>query len=110
MKFGQPIHVCMSNSAVTLKEKYCSETEFPEALFSMDLWFQKERYSKVIREEDLKDWPGAFPGRMRDDEASYCFITTDFSMESAKEFLPPVLPHFESMAIIEIDPTGVNMG
>jgi len=108
LKFGQPVHIAMSNSAVPLREWYCSVDEFPEALFKLEHWFQKENYSKVIREADLKDWPGAFPGRMRDDSASFPFITTDFFMESAKEYLPPVLPHFESMAIIEIDPESIN--
>jgi len=108
LKFGQPIHICMSNSAVRLRQDYCSETEFPESLFKMDLWFQKEKYSKVIREEDLQDWPGAWPGRMRDDSATYAFVTTDFGLESVHEFLPAVLPHLESMAFIEIDPESIN--
>lgn len=104
LKFGLPIHIAMSNSAVMLKTKYCSSDEFPEALFKQKLWFDRETYSKVIRETDLSDWPGAFPGRMKDDCASYVLITTDFDLESAHEYLPGVLPYFEDMALIEIDP------
>jgi len=108
LKFGQPIHISMGKSAVNLKTKYCTDTELPEGLFKQDLWFQRSTYSKIIREADLADWPGAFPGRMRYDSASYVFVTSDFSLESAKEFLPSVLPYFTDMAIIEVDPSSIN--
>jgi len=108
LKFGQPIHIPMSNSAVMLRAKYCKDDAFPEALFNMDLWFQKNVYSKVIRDEDLADWPGAFPGRMKDGGASYAFVTSDFDIESAREFLPGVLPHFDNMAIIQVDPSTID--
>jgi len=97
----------MSNSAVTLKSKYCSEAEFPEALFKNELWFQKDVYSQIVRETDLIDWPGAFPGKMKGVE-SYSFVTSDFNLESAREFLPAVLPYFDDMAIIQIDPATIN--
>jgi len=108
LKFGQPIHIAMSNSAVTLKSKYCSDAEFPESLFRLESWLKREEYSKVVRKEDLDDWPGAFPGRMRDDCASYSFVTTDMSLESAREYLPAALPHFDCMAVIEIDPASIH--
>merc|ERR1712070_1135646 len=73
LKFGQPIHISMSNSAVALKPRYCSDNEFPEALFKNELWLQREVYSTIVRESDLADWPGAFPGRMKDVE-SYSFV------------------------------------
>merc|ERR1712039_113364 len=108
LKFGKPIHVAMSSSAVSLGPKYCSKSEFPEALFKQDEWLQRDNYGKVVRDSDLSDWPGAFPGRMKDECASYAFITSDLSRESACEFLPEVLPHFDSMAMIEIDPASIN--
>lgn len=108
IKFGQPIQICMSNSAVALREKYCAETEFPEALFKLDAWLEKDVYSKVLREADLADWPGAFPGRMRDGNASYAFVTTDFDLASAREYLLEALPYFDSMAIIAIDPASIH--
>lgn len=108
LKFGNPIHISMSSSAVTLGPKYCSETEFPKALFQQTEWLRRGNYGKIIRDEDLVDWPGTFPGRMKDDCASYAFVTSDMSRESACEFLPEVLPHFDSMAMIEIDPTTIN--
>jgi hypothetical protein len=106
LKFGQPIHVCMSNSAVAIKKKYCVDDKIPEALFKDDLWMKKEHYSKVVQDADLAGWPGAFPGEMKDKE-SFVFVTSDFSLESAKEYLPPVLPYFEDMAIIQIDPASI---
>mmetsp|Transcript_1409 Transcript_1409/g.3153 ORF Transcript_1409/g.3153 Transcript_1409/m.3153 type:complete len:389 (+) Transcript_1409:76-1242(+) len=108
IKFGKPIHICMSNSAVALREKYCAEAEFPEALFKLDAWLEQAVYSKVLREADLADWPGAFPGRMRDGNASYAFVTTDFDLASAREYLPEALPYFDSMAVIEIDPASIH--
>lgn len=108
LKFGQAIHIAMSNSAVTLGPKYCSESEFPEALFKQGEWFKRENYEKVIREADLADWPGAFPGRMKDGGPSYAFVTSDLSLESARKYLPDVLPHFDSMAVIEIDPASIK--
>lgn len=107
LKFGQPIHISMANSAVAIKSKYCTASDFPEALFKNELWFQQAVYSKIIRESDLVDWPGAFPGKMKDRE-SYSFVTSDFNLESAQEFLPSVLPHFADMAIIQVDPTTIN--
>lgn len=106
LKFGRPFHISMSNSAVSMKDKYCSDLEFPEALFKNDLWFQTDVYSKVIRDEDLIDWPGAFPGKMKGTE-SFAFVTSDFNLESAREFLPAVLPYFADMAIIQVDPASI---
>jgi len=108
LKFGQPIHISMSNSAVPMGERYCAPDLFPESLFKMDLWFKQEEYSKVVREADLADWPGAFPGRMKDDSASYAFVTSDFTLESAREYLPDILPYFSDMAIIEINPASIG--
>lgn len=107
MKAGWPIHIAMSTSAVSLRGKYCSEADFPEALFKNEEWLKSDVYSKVIRDADLADWPGAFPGRMKADSPSFSFVTTDMGRESACEFLPEALPHFDSMAIIEIDPASI---
>jgi len=107
LKFGQPIHISMANSAVAIKSKYCSDSEFPEALFKNEDWFRNDVYSKIIREPDLVDWPGAFPGKMKDRE-SYSFVTSDFNLESAHEFLPSVLPHFADMALIQVDPATID--
>mmetsp|Transcript_116045 Transcript_116045/g.181380 ORF Transcript_116045/g.181380 Transcript_116045/m.181380 type:complete len:116 (-) Transcript_116045:80-427(-) len=107
LKFGKPIHVSMSNSAVKIKEKYCAAGQFPEALFNNQLWLQKEHYQQVVQESDKVDWPGAFPGEMKDQE-SYSFVTSDFSLESAQEYLPPVLPYFKEMAIVIIDPDSIS--
>jgi len=107
LKWGKPIQIAMSSSAVMFKEKYCCPDQFPDSLFKNELWFQKEIHGKVVRPDDLHDWVGAFPGRMKD-ESSYSIITTDFNLESALEFLPNALPYFEDLAIIEIDPSTID--
>merc|ERR1712151_900970 len=69
LKFGQPIHISMSNSAVQMKKMYCVPDKFPEALFKDELWMQKEHYQKIVRDGDKTDWPGAFPGEMKGKES-----------------------------------------
>lgn len=113
IKNGVFIQVGMMNSAVAFKEQYCQPDCFPADFFKNELWIQEETYSKVVREEDLKDWTGAFPGKMRDGsipgtQPSYVFITSDFSEEMAKEHLSKALPHFDDMALINIDPASID--
>jgi hypothetical protein len=107
LKFGRPIHIAMANSAVAIKNKYCTDAEFPKELFKNATWFQTDVHYKVVREEDMVHWPGAFPGRMKGTE-SYSFVTSDFNLDSAREFLPDVLPYFQDMAIIQIDPASID--
>lgn len=108
LKYGKPIHISMANSAVSLRAKYCCDDALPEALFKQDSWFKRESYSQLFHESDLADWPGAFPGRMRDDSASYVFVTSDFTLETAQEYLAEALPHFQDMAFIEIDAASIT--
>jgi len=106
MKFGQPVHIRMERSAVPFKGTYCAPDLFPEAVFRNNLFQDEAHYKPVIRDSDLSDWPGAFPGRMKD--GVYSFVTTDFDMESTREFLPAVLPYFDEMAIVEVDPASFS--
>lgn len=106
MKFGQPVHIRMERSAVPFKGRYCAPELFPEFVFKNKLFHDEAHHKQVIRESDLADWPGAFPGRMKD--GVYSFVTTDFDMESAHEFLPEVLPYFGEMAIVEVDPASFS--
>jgi len=106
MKFGQPLHISMSNSAVAFKSKFCAEGLFPPEIFKNELFLKEEIYRKSVRDSDLVDWPGAFKGRMK--EGCYSFVTTDFTLASAREHLAEALPFFEDMAIIEVDPACFN--
>ena len=107
IKHGIPVHVAMANSAVSFKEKFCTEKGLPQCFFNRKefegnaLSDVKERpYHKMLKEEDFKDWPGV-PGYMK--SGWYVVITTDFSMENYKEFLTDALPHLDQMVVIEID-------
>ncbi|CAJ1350685.1 unnamed protein product [Effrenium voratum] len=110
LKHGLPVHVAMSNTAVAFKKTFCREDKFPLCFFK-DKEFKgdpaapkEERpYFSMVTKEDLADWPGNI-GHMK--EGYRMVVTTDFDVESAKEFLPDALPHFEDMAIIEIEPAS----
>ena len=107
MKHGLPLHIAMGNTAVAFKEKFCEELTFPHSVFNFGLFRGDSEgrepgpYKGIIREADLIDWPGSFPGRMKD--GFFVVLTTDFDLESAREFLPTALPHFDDMAILEVD-------
>merc|ERR1712048_1279905 len=81
---GRPVHISMGRTALNFCESYCGTREFPAAVFSN---------SRLKREF----------GELYQD-GSYAFVTTDFSLEAAKEHLSKALPFFEEMAIIEVDP------
>lgn len=101
LKNGLPIGIVMSNSAVAFKETYCAEGTFPPSVFNWGLFKEEDEYSKVIREKDLETWVGAFPGKLK--EGTLTFVTTDFTLEKAREYLPKALPYFNEMAVYEID-------
>ena len=85
LKHGLSIHIAMTsldsrdrstpshrNTAVAFKEKFCAEGSFPQSLFKVkdfkgeDKDLEQRPYRSIIKEEDLKDWPGGAPGWMRE--------------------------------------------
>ncbi|CAE7326985.1 unnamed protein product [Symbiodinium necroappetens] len=105
MKSGLPLHIAMANTAVAFKDKFCAEHTFPHSVFNFSMFrgetgTEAGEYRKIIRDVDLEDWPGSFPGRMK--EGFFVVVTTDFDLESAREFLPSSLPYFNDMAILEV--------
>ncbi|CAE7756078.1 hypothetical protein AK812_SmicGene26589 [Symbiodinium microadriaticum] len=109
MKSGLPLHIAMANTAVAFKDKFCAEHTFPHSVFNFSMFrgetgTEAGEYRKIIRDVDLEDWPGSFPGRMK--EGFFVVVTTDFDLESAREFLPSSLPYFDDMAILEVDPAS----
>lgn len=107
MKNGLPLHIAMANTAVAFKSQICAEELFPSSVFKFGLFQdlsqpeEEQEYKKMIRESDLGDWVGAFPGRIKD--GFFTVVTTDFGMDSAAEHLPDALPYFDDMAVLEID-------
>ena len=110
MKHGLPVHIAMANTAVAFNSTFCAELTFPRSVFNFGMFRgdpegrEPGEYKSIIRESDLEDWPGSFPGRMKD--GFYVVVTTDFDLESAREFLPAALPYFDDMAILEVDPAS----
>lgn len=119
MKNGRAIFISMSNSACPFKDKICAEEIFPATAFNNGLWYNKSKpdaiwqdksnpdaiqeYKKIIRESDLTGWTGV-PGQFRD--GFYTVVTTDFSLDGAKEHLPNALPYFHDMALIHVNPAS----
>lgn len=106
IKNGLPLGIAMSNSAVAFKETYCAEGTFPPSVFNWGLFKQEDEYSKLIRDSDLESWVGAFPGKLK--EGTVTFVTTDFTLEKAREYLPTALPYFDEMAIYVVDGSSVE--
>merc|ERR1719160_871241 len=69
---GRPIHIAMGRTALPFQQTFCQEDLFPEAVFNNTLLKQ------------------SFGDKMN----SGCFslVTTDFSLEGAREHLPAALP------------------
>eukprot|EP00746_Dinoflagellata_sp_MGD_P167937 gnl/MRDRNA2_/MRDRNA2_98946_c0_seq1.p1 gnl/MRDRNA2_/MRDRNA2_98946_c0~~gnl/MRDRNA2_/MRDRNA2_98946_c0_seq1.p1 ORF type:complete len:357 (-),score=83.04 gnl/MRDRNA2_/MRDRNA2_98946_c0_seq1:44-1114(-) len=101
MKCGLPIQIAMSGSAVDFKSKYCKTDYFPDTIFNTKLFRKPTEYTKLLSEHDKKTWGKDLLKRMKTDV--YSFVTTDFDLRSAMEFLPEALPYLDHMAIIEID-------
>eukprot|EP00930_Biecheleria_cincta_P072737 TRINITY_DN60094_c0_g1_i1.p1 TRINITY_DN60094_c0_g1~~TRINITY_DN60094_c0_g1_i1.p1 ORF type:complete len:390 (+),score=75.30 TRINITY_DN60094_c0_g1_i1:61-1230(+) len=107
MKNGIPLHVAMENTAVAFKQQICAEGLFPESVFNLGVFQdlskpeEEHLYKKIVRESDLTDWVGAFPGRLKD--GFFTVVTTAFDTEAADEHLKEALPFYSSMAVIEID-------
>lgn len=110
MKNGIPLHVAMENTAVAFKKQICAEGLFPESVFNFGVFQdlskpeEEHEYKRILRESDLADWVGAFPGRLKD--GFFTVVTTAFDRESAEEHLKDALPFYSAMAMIEIDPAS----
>mmetsp|Transcript_103437 Transcript_103437/g.179516 ORF Transcript_103437/g.179516 Transcript_103437/m.179516 type:complete len:453 (-) Transcript_103437:47-1405(-) len=110
MKAGAPLVIRMGNTAIELRDKFCEDGSFPKSLFRPRVWNDPNKspadreYMKILTPAELEEsisWEGG-PATLG--EHFFVMVTSDFSKESAIEFLPPTLPYLDEMAIIEIDP------
>jgi hypothetical protein len=85
MLYGKAIHISLGRTALDFQGVYCGTDELTTSLF-------KNSLLKKDNPEIQKN--------------VYSFVTTDFDLESAREHLSKALPHFDDMAIIEIDPSS----
>lgn len=112
MKADVGLHIRMSNTALALRDSICAPGTFPKTLFNPRLWNDKRKpenareYMSIIKEAELEaSTPGAWPaGRGTLGPGFFVVVTTNFSKESAIEYLPPTLPYLDEMAIIHITP------
>jgi len=110
MKASIPLHICMGNTAVAIKENICADGTFPKSLFNPKLWNdtrlheEHREYRKILTPSELEEigtWQ-AGPGKLGPE--FYVVVTSDFDKEAAIEHLPPTLPYLSEMAMIEINP------
>jgi len=112
IKNGIPLHVAMENTAVAFKKQICADGLFPDSVFNLGCFDDlskpeaEREYKRILRDSDLSDWAGAFPGRLKD--GFFTVVTTAFGMESAEAHLSEALPFFSDMAVIEIDPASFS--
>eukprot|EP00929_Paragymnodinium_shiwhaense_P116010 TRINITY_DN8523_c0_g1_i2.p1 TRINITY_DN8523_c0_g1~~TRINITY_DN8523_c0_g1_i2.p1 ORF type:complete len:656 (-),score=211.05 TRINITY_DN8523_c0_g1_i2:393-2360(-) len=90
--FGLSLHVRMGTSACDFKSTLCAHGKFPAEVFGGSRRWNEAELRKhfpeptVIIQQDFR-----------------VIVSTSFSMKEALKHLPKALPHFEEMAIIEID-------
>merc|ERR1719401_3387365 len=85
MMYGKAVHISMGRTALDFQNVYCGTDGLTTSVFNNGL----------LKKEN-PDMPNSF----------YTFVTTDFNLEAAREYLSKALPHFDDMAIIEVDPTS----
>jgi len=85
MVYGRALSVSMGRTALDFQGTYCGKDEFTVSVFN----------NRLLKAEnpDMQD-------------GCYTFVTTDFDLESTREYMSKALPHFDDMAIIEVDPAS----
>mmetsp|Transcript_105928 Transcript_105928/g.332181 ORF Transcript_105928/g.332181 Transcript_105928/m.332181 type:complete len:342 (+) Transcript_105928:144-1169(+) len=101
MKNGSPLQIAMSSSAVDFKGTYCKDGVFPSSLFDTAAFRRPSEYSKLLSEAEHRASGKELLSRMRRD--FFSFVTTDFDLFHVRAHLAGVLPHLDSMAVIEVD-------
>jgi len=82
MIYGRALAISMGRTALDFQGQYCGKDELTTSIFK----------NSLLKAENPDMQPGF-----------YTFVTTDFDLESAREYLAKALPHFDDMAIIEVD-------
>merc|ERR1712150_338738 len=87
MSCGNMLLIRMTNSAVDILPKWCSDDEkFPAEIFDAEQIRQESVTSKLITREDQKKWPG------EPHEDFQVVITSTFEKEDMDDFLQEALP------------------
>jgi len=98
-----PVHIRMNNSAFDWT-RFCCDV-LPEELFSCTLWtidnalkhgFIGQAQKMNLEIENEKKW-----------NEFHILISSTFDLDKANEYLYKVIPHFDELAIICIDPASV---
>eukprot|EP00930_Biecheleria_cincta_P082341 TRINITY_DN72095_c0_g1_i1.p1 TRINITY_DN72095_c0_g1~~TRINITY_DN72095_c0_g1_i1.p1 ORF type:complete len:479 (+),score=83.32 TRINITY_DN72095_c0_g1_i1:68-1438(+) len=126
LRYGRPLHVRMANSAFDWRP-YCERVEDPETatgderrddsdaavgspdgpsllpheLFQGSAWYREPVWSRVLRARDME-------GCCFNMDTHFLFITSDWDLAKVKEHYPDRVPHFEQMAIIDIDVSSLE--
>lgn len=103
--FCKPIHVRLNNSALDW-ERFCSEDGFPAEVFDKNLWTIEKAHQRGLFDsahkfslevEEQKKW-----------KEFQLVITSTFDLESAKSFLAGKIPHYDSLAVLVLDPASIT--
>lgn len=105
--FCKPVHVRLSNSAFDFV-KFCSSGVVPQDVFNPDEWTPEAACKKGFIDdahvlhaniEDQKRW-----------KDFHIVISSSFDLETAKEHLTDKIPHFDKLAILEVQPNSIEKG
>lgn len=104
MGFSKPLWIRMSNSAFDWVN-FCTE-EFPADVFSGSLWSLDHAHECGLLTDSQKF------ALSIDDEKKWkdfvVIITSEFNLEQANEYLFDKIPHYDELAIIEVDPNSID--
>jgi hypothetical protein len=105
--FCKPIHVRLANTAFDLV-KFCGDGVVPQEMFNPEVWtpefackkgFIDQNHQSDYELEDQKRW-----------KDFHIVISSTFGLEAAKEHLTGMIPHFDKLAILEVDPDSIAKG
>lgn len=125
LRYGRPLHLRMANSAFDWRP-YCEPVDpecasgdgppvdsnasvgspdgptlLPHELFHGSAWYREAVWSSVLRAQDME-------GCCFNMETHFVFITSDWDLAKVREHYPSRVPHFEQMAIIDIDVSSLE--
>lgn len=100
-----PVHIKMADGCFNWV-KYCCD-DFPAEVFNGSLWTLEVAHSFEFISEGMKAKLESDPQRWKD----FTFvISSTLSLDDANAKLADKIPHFDRLAIIEIDPDSIAKG
>merc|ERR1719464_1689771 len=100
-----PVLIKMADGASNWVNFCCAE--FPAEIFSASTWTPSMAFEQGFLTEGMKSKLETDPSKWKDFNL---IITSNFNLEEATAKLVDKIPHYDKLAILEVDPDSIAKG